>query len=612
MNILGISALYHDSAAALVSNGEILAAASEERFTRIKADPSIPENAIRFCLSKLPKNESLDYVIYYDNPLLTLDRWLENCIAVSPNNEKIIEKTFSGMYSDKLWVHEKLRNVLGTLGKNDKLYICEHHMSHAASAFYPSPFEEAAFITMDGVGEWATTTIGLGRKKEIEILEEICYPNSLGLLYSAFTYFCGFKVNFGEYKLMGLAPYGNPIYCDIIKKHLVDIKEDGSFRLNLNYFSFVNDVVMTDERFEELFKMKRRIPEEEITKPYMDLAASIQVVTEEIVLKIAKHAHTITNSKNLVLAGGIALNCVANGKLLKEGIFENIWIQPASGDAGGALGSALYATYHLTDTERVVCKDDSQKGTYLGPSYSIEEIENFLKSNNFSYHYYADTELFDKIAEHLSQDQVIGLFNGRMEFGPRALGSRSIIANPMSIEMQTKLNLKIKFRESFRPFAPAVLRERVNDYFELDTESPYMLLVAPVKEILRESDTTYHVENNTQEHIDMLKIINQKRSVIPAITHVDYSARVQTVDNKRNPYFYNVIKAFEKCTGCGVVVNTSFNVRGEPIICSPKDAYLCFMRTDMDVLVMENFILYKAEQNPLENDENWRETYELD
>lgn len=614
MNILGISALYHDSAAALICDGEIVAAASEERFTRKKADSSIPVQAIQYCLERLTQREEgeIDYVVYYDNPLLSLDRWLENCIAVSPDNEQIIEKSFESTYANKLWVHELIKNAVGGLGIMDKLYVCEHHMSHAASAFYPSPFEEAAIMTMDGVGEWATTTIGIGRSKNIEILEQISYPHSLGLLYSAFTYFCGFKVNFGEYKLMGLAPYGKPVYADLIKEKLIDIREDGSFRLHLEYFTYMNQSAMTGEKFEELFGMKRRIPEEKITRKYMDLAASVQAITEEVVLKMAKHARKITGCSNLVMAGGIALNCVANGKLLKEKIFDHIWIQPAAGDAGGALGAALYATYQLTDTKRVINQEDSQKGTYLGPDYSREEIKNFLEQNGYKYYYYEEDILFDQIAEYLSDNKVIGLFDGRMEFGPRALGSRSIIANPMSEKMQSKLNLKIKFRESFRPFAPAVLKERISDYFELEEESPYMLLVAPVKEEIREAISSYFESEQSDEDIDMLNVINRKRSELPAITHVDYSARVQSVDAERNPFFYKIIKAFEKKTGCGVVVNTSFNVRGEPIVCTPEDAYLCFMRTDMDALVLENCILLKEEQEPLKNDEDWRDTYELD
>lgn len=612
MNILGISALYHDSAAALVCDGKIIAAASEERFTRKKADPSIPVNAIRFCIGKLEKGKKIDCIVYYDNPLLTLDRWLENCIAVSPGNEKIIEKSFMSMYGSKLWVHELVKGLEGgILADVDKFYVCEHHMSHAASAFYPSPFEEAAILTMDGVGEWATTTVGHGKGKRIRILEQISYPHSLGLLYSAFTYFCGFKVNFGEYKLMGLAPYGKPVYADLIREKLVDIREDGSFKLHLEYFTFMDQDVMTGEKFEELFGMERRLPEQRITNEYMDLAASIQEVTEEIVLKMAVHAKEITGSRHLVMAGGIALNCVANGKLLKEDMFEGIWIQPAAGDAGGAIGAALYAAYHLSDDQRIIGQRDSQQGSYLGPDYSQDEIEEFLKQSGYAYHKYDEENLYDQVAAYLTEDKVVGLLDGRMEFGPRALGGRSIIANPMSEEMQSKLNLKIKYRESFRPFAPAVLRERVGDYFELDCESPYMLLVAPVKEELRKGTDSYQAENRGED-VDMLDIIRKKRSEIPAVTHVDYSARVQTVDEDRNPFFYKVIRAFEKKTGCGVVVNTSFNVRGEPIVCTPQDAYLCFMRTEMDVLVMENCILLKEEQKALKDDEDWREHYELD
>lgn len=608
MNVLGISALYHDSAAALCCDGEIIAAAQEERFTRKKADASIPENAIKYCLSKIEKGK-LDAVVYYDNPLLTLDRWLKNCVMVSPNNEKIIEKSYNAMFGKRLWIRDFLQDICG----NDyKFLICEHHVSHAASAFFPSPFEEAAIITMDGVGEWATTTIGIGKGKEIEILEQLNYPDSLGLLYSAFTYFCGFKVNFGEYKLMGLAPYGEPIYYDKIVQNLIDIKDDGSFRLNKEYCAFLYDDTMTDEHFEKLFGMKRRIPEDVITKPYMDLAASIQKVTEEIVIKIARHARTITKMQNVVLAGGIALNCVANGLLLKEKIFSKMWIQPAAGDAGGALGAALYASYNYFDCKREVREEDSQKGSYLGPEFSNEDIKEYLSKNGYNYHSYENSELFDVIAKYLCANKIIGVLDGRMEFGPRALGGRSIIANPMSVEMQSKLNLKIKYRESFRPFAPSVLEDRVKDYFELDTESPYMLLVAPVKKELREEKNAYDPQLYNSDNINMLDIINRKRSLIPAVTHVDYSARIQTVNEERNPYYYNIIKSFEKASGCGVIVNTSFNVRGEPIVCTPEDAYRCFMRTDMDILVMENCVLIKEEQDNFVDNEDWKEKYELD
>lgn len=609
MNVLGISALYHDSAAVLCGDGEILAAAQEERFTRKKADASFPRNAIKYCLSRMKEGEKLDAIVYYDNPFLTLDRWLKNCVIVSPNNHKIIEKSFDSIFGKRLWIHDFMKDIAGT---ESRILVCEHHVSHAASAFYPSPFEEAAIITMDGVGEWATTTISVGKKQEIQILEQLNYPDSLGLLYSAFTYFCGFKVNFGEYKLMGLAPYGEPVYYNKIVDHLINVEEDGSFKLNMNYFAFMQDEVMTDERFKDLFGIKRRIPEDVITKPYMDLAASIQKVTEEIVIKIARHARKITNMKNVVLAGGIALNCVANGLLLREKIFEQLWIQPAAGDAGGALGAALYTSYNYFNCNRMINKTDSQKGSYLGPEFSNRVIEEYLIKKGCKYNYYKDDELFDVIAGYLCENKVIGVLDGRMEFGPRALGGRSIIANPMSGEMQSKLNLKIKYRESFRPFAPSVLKERTKDYFDIDVESPYMLLVAPVKKELREESNEYSPKDDESGVIDLLDVINKKRSSIPAVTHVDYSARIQTVDEMRNPYYYNIIKSFEKVSGCGVIVNTSFNVRGEPIVCTPEDAYLCFMRTDMDVLVMENFVLLKEQQDKFVDGEDWRKIYELD
>ena len=610
MNILGVSALYHDSAAALICDGQIVAAAQEERFTRKKADRSLPANAIKYCLKNM--EGELDAVVYYDNPLLTLDRWLSNIVAVSPDNERILDKTYDVIFGDRIWVHDNLKRIIGSMGKNDKLLVCEHHVSHAASAFYPSPFEEAAILTMDGVGEWATTTIGLGKGSKIDILEQLNYPDSLGLLYSAFTYFCGFKVNSGEYKLMGLAPYGKPIYYDIIMDKLIDVKEDGSFKLNTEYFSFMTDAYMTDERFEELFNIKRRMPEEKITREHMDLAASIQKVTEEIVLKLARHAREVTGSKNIVLAGGIALNCVANGILLKEKVFDNIWIQPAAGDAGGAVGAALYAYYNRFNQERIVGEKDSMQGAYLGPEFTAEEIKDYLDKNGYKYTYIEDeNELFPVLADYLNKDRIIGVCNGRMEFGPRALGNRSILANPQAVDMQSKLNLKIKYRESFRPFAPSVIINRANDYFELNTESPYMLICAPVREELRNSEVVYS-ESDMDKNDDMIRVINQKRSIIPAVTHVDYSARIQTVDKERNAFYYNIIKAFEEKSGCGVVVNTSFNVRGEPIICTPDDAYRCFMRTDMDILVLGHFILLKEEQKPLENDSDWRRQYELD
>lgn len=610
MNILGVSALYHDSAAALCCNGKIRAAASEERFTRKKADASIPFHAIQYCLSCLEGGkDSLDAVVYYDNPILTLDRWLTQCIWVSPQNATLIQKSFERMMSDKLWIHDKIEKAVGGLGKYGKFLVCEHHVSHGASAFYPSPFEEAAIVTLDGVGEWTTTAIGYGKKEKMELLEEIKFPNSLGLLYSAFTYFCGFKVNFGEYKLMGLAPYGSPVYYQTIVDHLIDIREDGSYRLNVKYFSFMTEEVMVGEAFEALFGMPRRLPEQPITRPYMDLAASIQKVTEEVVFKIARQARELTKSEHLVMAGGIALNCVANGKLLKNGLFKDIWVQPAAGDAGGALGAALYAEYHMFQGKREINGKDCQQGSFLGPCFSRQKVQAFLDDNGCSYKVYKEPELFERIAKLLARDKVIGIFNGRMEFGPRALGNRSIIANPMSEEMQSKLNMKIKFRESFRPFAPAVLEERVSEYFDIEGRSPYMLMVADVKQDIRcganESDKDCYKE-------DMLRMINRKRSSIPAVTHVDYSARIQTVSSEGNPFFYNIIKAFSEETGCAVLVNTSFNVRGEPVVCTPKDAYLCFMRTNMDVLVLENCVLLKEDQSEFVEEQDWRNLYEAD
>lgn len=611
ITILGISALYHDSAAAVIRDGEIIAAAQEERFTRKKSDASIPIHAIDYCLKAV--NGQIDQVVYYDNPILTLDRWLSNCAwlggGTSPDNKKLIEKTFDRMMADRIWIHQRLKNVLGDRWpKATELMVCEHHVSHAASAFYPSPFAEAAILTMDGVGEWATTTIGKGTDANLCILEQLNYPDSLGLLYSAFTYFCGFRVNFGEYKLMGLAPYGEPVYVDQIKNKLIKIEDDGRFKLKQNYFTYTYDDRVVGEEFGKLFGMTKREPESPLTKPYMDLAASIQVVTEEIVLKLARHARELTDCPNLTLAGGIALNCVANGKILKEGIFDNIWIQPAAGDAGGALGCALYAAYNIFGVKRTISQagKDAQKGSYLGPQHSNEEIKKFLDGIDAVYHHYETDEIYDVIAAYIANDKVVGLHQGRMEYGPRALGNRSIIANAMSEEMQSKLNLKIKFRESFRPFAPAVLEDRMFDYFDLQCSSPYMLVTAPVKEELRLTAT----QKSAPE--DIYSIINRKRSSLPAITHVDFSARIQSVTQDTNPYFYRLIKAFEKRTGCGVVVNTSFNVRGEPIVCTPEDSWRCFMRTDMDVLVLENYILLKEEQTELKEDEDWRSIYELD
>lgn len=595
MYILGISALYHDSAAALIHDGAIIAAAQEERFTRIKHDQSIPKHAMQYCLKEAGiEAEDLDAVVYYDDPILTLDRFLANLTASKEAADNILEKSFDEICR-KMWVAEQVRACIGgQLGKRDKLLIARHHLSHAASAFYPSPFEHAAVLTLDGVGEWNTTTIGYGTDNKIELLRTIDFPHSLGLLYSAFVYFCGFRVNYGDYKLMGLAPYGQPVYYDTIVTNLIDVKEDGSFRLNLKYFDFQNGGVMTNQAFAELFDGDRRLPESAITKREMDLAASVQKVVEEIVIKLAKYVQKVTGEmQNLVMAGGVALNCVANGVLKREGIFKNIFIQPAAGDAGGALGCALLVYYQFYKNKRTASRN-TVRGSFLGPAYSPECIKDMLDSRSLPYHEFeCDQAFFDKIAELLDSQNVIGIFQGRMEFGPRALGHRSIIADSRSPQMQAKLNLSIKYRESFRPFAPSVLIERKQDYFIMDYESPYMLFCAYTK---RQVDSDFSLEEYLADQQDLLSVINRQRSDIPAVTHVDYSARVQTVDKERNPYFYRIIKAFEKRTGCGVVVNTSFNVRGEPIVCTPEDAYHCFMNTEMDVLVMENLILYKKEQ----------------
>lgn len=613
MKILGISALYHDSGAAIIDDGDIIAAAQEERFTRKKHDLSLPVNAAKYCMEEAGVTiDEIDAVVYYDNPLLTLDRFVNNAVSLGNNSKVLIDKSFMSIFGSKLWVAEGLRKCLGGLGKAGKLLVTEHHIAHAASAFYPSPFQEAVIITVDGVGEWNTTTIGIGRGNEIVLEQKIDYPHSIGLLYSAFTYFCGFKVNSGDYKLMGLAPYGEPVYYELIKEKLIDIKEDGSYRLNLEYFDYQCGLTMTNDKFAELFGGPRREAESQITKREMDMAASVQAVIEEIIVLLAKHAkkkHPFVD--NLVMAGGVALNCVANGKLYREKIFDNIWVQPAAGDAGGALGSALYAAYTYFMIPRTVSNSDSQKGSYLGPSYSNGYISECLQKREAVFEQIEnEEELFNWIAQKLDEGMVIGVLQGRMEFGPRALGSRSIIGDPRSEEMQSKLNLKIKYRESFRPFAPSVLRERVKDYFEYNGESPYMLMVAPVNQ---ERRVKFSLEEVMQEErYNLLPIVNSKRSDIPAVTHVDYSARIQTVDEKRNPYYYKLIKAFEKRTGCGVIVNTSFNVRGEPIVCTPEEAYECFMRTEMDYLVMENIVLDKSKQPEWNEEKDWREKFTLD
>ena len=593
MNILGISAYYHDSAAALVRDGEIIAAAQEERFTRKKHDNRFPSDAVRYCLEAGEITaEQLDYVVFYEKPLAKFERLLETYIGYAPLG---FRQFLMGM---PLWLRHKLhlpREMDKALGNSYKgrYVFTEHHESHAASAFFPSPFDEAAILTMDGVGEWATGSFGVGRGNKIELTHIIQFPHSLGLLYSAFTYFTGFRVNSGEYKMMGLAPYGEPKYYELILDKLLDLKEDGSFRLNMSYLPYCHKTVMTGAKFEKLFDGPRRKSESPLTQREMDIAASIQAVTEEIMLRAAKHVHRQTGMKNLVLAGGVALNCVGNGRILREGPFDNIWIQPAAGDAGGALGAALFVWYQLLDNERKVDGRDKQQASLLGPAYSDEEISGFLDSVNAGYHIFEDQQqLFDKVAELISREKVIGWFQGRMEFGPRALGNRSIIGDARSEKMQSIMNRKIKFRESFRPFAPCVLREDVNNYFKMRNEedSPYMLLVADVREDKR---LPPDVPLNSLKGLDKLKV---KRSVVPAITHVDYSARIQTVDAERHLKLHRLMSSFKARTGCPVIINTSFNIRGEPIVCSPEHAYRCFMATNMDVLVIENRLLYKEEQ----------------
>jgi len=605
MNILGISAFYHDSAACLIQNGKIITAAQEERFTRKKHDSSFPANAIDFCLKDIGISvHDLDYVAYYDKPFLTFERILETYLSFAPFGIKSFVKALPLWIKKKLWMKEVIRKELGYDGN---IVFPEHHESHAASAFYPSPFQEAAFLTMDGVGEWSTASFGTGKGNSIEIISEIKFPDSLGLLYSAFTYFTGFKVNSGEYKVMGLAPYGRPKYRDIILKELIDIKEDGSFKMNMDYFDYCVGLTMTNRKFDKLFDGPPRRPESKLTQREMDIACSVQEVTEEVVLRIARHVRKETGLSNLCLAGGVALNCVANGKLLREGIFENIWIQPAAGDAGAALGAALFAWYKYLGNERLADgKKDFQRGSYLGPKFNNDYIKNFLDMNDVQYTELGDDELPGKIADLIAGEKVVGWFQGRMEFGPRALGGRSIIGDARSPKMQETMNLKIKFRESFRPFAPSVLRERVSDVFEIDRESPYMLLVAPVKENIRRKMTE---EEQGRFGLDKLHVV---RSSIPAITHVDYSARIQTVDGEHNKKYHRMIKEFDEKYGCPVIINTSFNVRGEPIVCTPEDAYLCFMRTNMDYLLLENFLLDKQDQKPLEKDSDWQKEFELD
>ncbi len=591
--ILGISAFYHDSAAALVVDGKIVAAAQEERFTRKKHDHEFPKNAIDYCLGEAGlKPADIDYVAFYDKPMLKFERLLETYLAYAPLGFKSFVMAMPIWLKQKLHLPKIIRKNLGG-AYTKRIVFTEHHESHAASAFFPSPFEEAAVLTLDGVGEWDTASWGVGRGNRIDLTHVMHFPHSLGLLYSAFTYFTGFKVNSGEYKLMGLAPYGEPKFYDLIMKNLLDLKEDGSFRMDMSYFNYCQGLTMTNDKFARLFGGAARPSESRITQREMDLAASVQKVTEEIVLRTGRHIHKVTGMKNLCLAGGVALNCVANGRLLREGPFENVFVQPAAGDAGGALGCALFTWHQLLGNQRKPAPRDSQSGSLLGPRPRDEEIRAFLDSKKIPYHYYeTDEALCEAVADIIASERVVGWVQGRMEFGPRALGSRSIIGDPRSEKMQTVMNVKIKFRESFRPFAPSVLEERVHDFFEARPreQSPYMLIVAPVKDSIR-IDTSGQADGLFG--IDKLKV---KRSTLPAITHVDYSARIQTVDPDRHGRYYKLIKAFERKTGCPVMINTSFNVRGEPIVCTPQDAYRCFMGTNMDCLVLERFVLLRTEQ----------------
>ena len=609
-SVLGISAFYHDSAAAIVIDGEVIAAAQEERFTRKKHDASYPKNAITYVLEESGlKLSDVDHVVFYEKPFLKFERLLETYVGLCPRGFKSFAMSMPSWLGEKLFQKKILFEALKEQDNNfndiKKINFSEHHLSHAASAFFSSPYDEAVILTLDGVGEWATTTISLGKNNKINILKEINFPHSLGLLYSAFTYFLGFKVNSGEYKVMGLAPYGKSKFKDIIYDKLIDVKEDGSFKLDMSFFNYATDLTMTNDKFAKLFNIVRRNPEDELLQIHMDLAASIQFVTEEIVLKIVRFLSKEFKLQNLCMAGGVALNCVANGKILKEGLFKNIWIQPASGDAGGALGAAQVFYYQELNNKRKIVKDDSMQGSYLGPQFSDDKIETELKNCSANYRKLTTDKIIKETATALSEKKVVGWFQGRMEFGPRSLGNRSIIADPRSADMQKNLNLKVKYRESFRPFAPAVLFEKVSEWFEINSKSPYMLLVAEVKKSKQFQMTA---EQKKLFGIDKLNI---KRSSIPSVTHIDYSARVQTVHKETNPIFHKLIEEFEKITNCPVLVNTSFNVRGEPIVCSISDAFNCFMGTDLDILVCNNFILYKNEQNKnLLKD--YRNKYQLD
>ena len=605
MNILGISAFYHDSAACLVREGEIVAAAQEERFTRKKHDFNFPTNAVEYCLKEAGiKAENLDYVGFYDKPFIKFERILYSYLAYAPIGIKSFFKSIPLWIKQKLFIRDIIKKELGYKGM---VLFPEHHESHAASAFYPSLFSEAAILTVDAVGEWTTTSYGIGKENDISIMSELRFPHSLGLLYSAFTYYTGFKVNSAEYKVMGLAPYGEPKYVDTILNELIDLKEDGSFKLNMKYFNYCTGLTMTNGRFNKLFGGRPSKPESKVTQREMDLARSVQMVTEEIVLRMVNHVYKETRKKNLCLAGGVALNCVSNGRLLREGPFENLWIQPAAGDAGGALGVALLIWYKYLGNNRILDKARVlQKASYLGNYYKDEEIECFLIKEGIPFEKLDMEEIPPRIAELIATGNVIGWFQGRMEFGPRSLGSRSIIGDPRSKEMQSIMNLKIKYRESFRPFAPTVLREHVSDYFDMDCESPYMLLVANIKDEKRIK------MSDEEEKLFGLEKLKVARSDVPAITHVDYSARIQTMTKEDNPLFYSVIEEFYKKTGCPMIVNTSFNVRGEPIVCRPEEAYKCFMRTGMDYLIMGGYLLDKKRQKPVEVDTDWQKEFEPD
>lgn len=609
-SVLGISAFYHDSAAAIIVEGKIIAAAQEERFTRKKHDASYPKHAINYVLKEAGlKLSEVDHVVFYEKPFLKFERLLETYIGFSPSGFKSFSTSMPLWLSEKLFQKKMLYDALKEQDNNfndiKKINFSEHHLSHAASAFFSSPYDQAIILTLDGVGEWATTTVSLGKNNKISILKEIHFPHSLGLLYSAFTYFLGFKVNSGEYKVMGLAPYGEPRFKNIILDKLIDVKEDGSFRLRMDYFNYATGLTMTNSKFAKLFNMNRREPENNLSQIHMDIAASIQAATEEIVLKITRFLSKEYKLENLCMAGGVALNCVANGKILKEGLFKNIWIQPASGDAGGALGAAQAFYYQELDNKRHILKTDSMNGSYLGPQFTDDQVENELKSCGANYKKLTPDQIINDTAKVLSEEKAVGWFQGRMEFGPRSLGNRSIIADPRSVYMQKNLNLKVKYRESFRPFAPAVLFEKVSEWFEINSESPYMLLVADVKKSKQLQMT------NEQKNLFGIDKLNVKRSSIPSVTHVDYSARIQTVHKETNLIFYRLIEEFEKITKYPILVNTSFNVRGEPIVCTATDAFNCFMGTDLDVLVCNNFILYKDDQNK-DFIKDYKNKYELD